>query len=360
MVIKTTVTLSSNKKYWQAFYYDSTGRRKAKSLGPKKELSKRQAKVMCDRLAADFQLNPGHAGQQKSWRLNDYIERYLHSRTDLDSSTLELHQLTTRYLLAFFSPNIRIDTITRAAASDWRTALAKGRLTKTSKPAEATVCLHVRNAKVIFNYAVKDDLLLFNPFDRLKGTSIEPDKNWRYVTLDELNKLLEACPNESWCLLLALCRLAGLRQGEALSLPWSAVDWEHRRLEVIAEKTGRRRHVPIEPGLYNMLLKAFSAASDRQKLIIPTDSIERSNLWRDFGVICKRAQLERWPDWCQVLRRNRETDWAQEFPQYAVSVWIGHDISVSAQYYLQIPEQLYNQASDANLLGTATNCHKKS
>ena len=47
----------------------------------------------------------------------------------------------------------------------------------------------------------------------------------------------------------------------------------------------------------------------------------------------------------QVLRRNCETDWAQQFPQYAVSAWMGHDIRVSASHYLQVPEQLYDQVA---------------
>ena len=59
MMVNTTVTLSSNGKYWQAFYYDVTGKRRAKSLGAKSKLSKRKAKVLCDRLAADLQVNPG-------------------------------------------------------------------------------------------------------------------------------------------------------------------------------------------------------------------------------------------------------------------------------------------------------------
>jgi integrase len=151
-----------------------------------------------------------------------------------------------------------------------------------------------------------------------------------------------------------LCRLAGLRQGEALNLLWSSIDWEKRRIEVIAEKTGRRRIVPIEHELYGLLLEAFSGASEGQKLVIPKNLLCLSNLWRDFGVICKRARLKRWAKWCQVLRKNCETDWAQKYPQYAVSVWIGHTIEVSARHYLQVPEELYDKVAAINKAKTAT------
>jgi integrase len=259
-----------------------------------------------------------------------------------------------KYLLDYFGPDILISSISRAVASDWRAALAKGELTKKPMPAEATICQHARNAKVIFNHAIRDDLVVYNPFDRLKGNTSEPDKKWRYITRDELHQLLKACPSISWRLLLALCRLAGLRQGEALSLMWLNIDWWARRLEIVAEKTGRRRVVPIEPELYSLLLEAFSAASEREELVIPRNSIRRANLWRDFGVICKRAGLQRWPKWCHVLRKNCETDWAQRFPQYVVSVWSGHSIEVSARHYLQVPEELYKKAAATNEAQTAT------
>lgn len=358
MTINTTVTLSSNGKYWQAFYHDGAGTRKAKSLGPKKKISKRQAKVMCDRFAAELHINPGHVGLCKTPRLGEYLDRYLASRTDLQPGTLELHKLTVRYLLAYFGSDIRIERINRAATTDWRAALARGELPTERQPAEATVCQHVRNGKVIFNHAVRDDFILFNPFDRLKGNAGQPDKNWKYVTREELNRLLDACSSLSWCVLLALCRLAGLRQGEALSLAWSAIDWETRRLEIIAKKTKRRRIVPIRPTLYSMLLEAFSTASEHEELAIPQHSISRSNVWRDFGVICRKAGLERWPDWCQVLRKNCETDWAQKYPQYVVSYWMGHDIKVSAQYYLQVPEQLYQEASASDPSEDGRKCPK--
>jgi len=88
------------------------------------------------------------------------------------------------------------------------------------------VCLHVRNAKTIFNHAVRDDLILLNPFGRLKSTAAEPDKDWKYVRLEELDKLLDACQNVGWKMLIALCRLAGLRRGGALQLLWSDINWE--------------------------------------------------------------------------------------------------------------------------------------
>ena len=214
--------------------------------------------------------------------------------------------------------------------------MATGQLTisgRIGSLAEAYICLHVRNAKTILAQAVKQNLILFNPFDRLKGTAPEPDKDWHYVSREELRLLLTACPSMSWQLLLTLCRFAGVRQTEALDLPWAGVDWEQHTLAIFAPKTGRHRVVPIDPELYSFLLRAYEEASEGQEMVIPVGSIGRSNLWRDFRRICRQANIEPWESWCQVLRRNCETDWAQEHLQYVVSTWIGHDITVSARHY---------------------------
>ena len=360
MSAKSTVVLSSNGKYWQAFYYDTTGKRRAKSLGSKKELSKRQAKVKCDRLAAKLTLNPGIANSGRPTNLGVFIQRYLNSRTDLRKSTLELHRLTGDYLREFFGEDIYIDRIDRAKASNWRAALAQGELsfhrTKTTM-AESSVCIHIRNAKTMLNYAVRDDLILFNPFDRLKGNAAEPDKDWKYISLEELDKLLDTCPNMGWKMLIALCRLAGLRRGEALELTWSDIDWQKHCFIVIAQKTGRRRVVPIEPKLYQLLLDVFEQAQENENRICP---VSRHGLWRNFQVYRKRAGLEKWKDAFKVMRRNCETDWAQKYPQYAVSAWIGHNIQVSARHYLQIPQELYDKVAATNLAPTATKTATKS
>ena len=136
-----------------------------------------------------------------------------------------------------------------------------------------------------------------------------------------------------------------------MGLTWAAVDWHERRLVGIAQKTGRRRVIPIQPRLYELLLHAFEQSEEGEERICP---ISRHGLWRNFQAIRRRAGLDKWKDAFQVMRRNCETDWAQEYPQYAVSSWIGHDISVSARHYLQVPQELYDKVAGAKPTRTAT------
>jgi len=190
----------------------------------------------------------------------------------------------------------------------------------------------------------------------IKGNAAEPDKDWKYVSLEELDKLLDACPDMGWKMLIALCRLAGLRRGEAMRLRWADINWEEHHFPVIAEKTGHHRVIPIGPKLYQLLLEAFDQAEESEERVC---LISQHGLWRNFQIYRKRAGLKRWKDAFKVLRRNCETDWTQKYPQYAVSTWIGHNIQVSARHYLQIPAELYKKVATTNEAQTGTKQYDK-
>ena len=351
MGVRNTVTLGKSSGYWKVFYYDSIGKRHSKSLGSLSKLSKRQARVLCNRFAATLMANPGRADVGRAPRLSDFLERYLQQRTDLRASTKCLHEQTVKCLKGFFAVELRIDGITRKSAMDWRSALAASRLTRGRSLKEAPVCKHVRNAKTIFNTAVDQDLLDYNPFDRLKGTAPEPDKDWHYCPSDEFDKILKVCAHDGWRAFLGLCRLAGLRSGEALSLRWQSVDWENHRLTIVAKKTGRQRVVPVVPKLMSILLRAYQSVETGSDHVC--DRMAANNHRREFHRICRHAGIEPWSKWCHTLRKNCETDWAQQVPQYVVAVWMGHGIEVSARHYLQVPEQLYATAARTELHQTA-------
>lgn len=340
------VRLSSNTAYWQADWQDFSGKRRKKSLGAKAELSRRQAGKMAVRLQTELNKHPGLADTGTAPTLKEYLTNYLANRTDLSESGRYPFELTGRYLKTFFGGETRVDQITRQQTRDWRTALANGTFSEGRVMTEASVCRRCSDAKTIFKRALDDNLLSFNPFDKLKVRAPKPDKSWYYVTMDDLDKLLAACTSQGWKCLIALCRLAGLRRGEATSLPWSAVDWQQRRLTVYASKTekhgGNKRVVPIVPKLHAILLEAFE---HRRQDEIRVCDVSVHCLWRNFTVIRKWAGLSEWDDAFQVMRRNCETDWAQRFPQYAVSEWIGHDITVSAIHYLAVPVELFEKAS---------------
>lgn len=232
MARTVTVSLASNGQYWQAVYADpATGRRRKKGLGPKSELSRRQARKRCQVLANDLTRNPSLAAKAPS--LGAFVERYVAGRTDVKEATRYLYRLAGRYLAAYFGHGLRIDRITRAMARNWRTALKAGEIRLTAPTedgkgvvvrsrgamSETTACDTCKYAKAMFGQAVQDDLILYDPFDRLRSSAPEPAKNWHYLPLADFEKLIEACPGDGWKCMIALCRLAGLRRGRRRGFP---------------------------------------------------------------------------------------------------------------------------------------------
>lgn len=222
-------------------------------------------------------------------------------------------------------------------------------MSKTSREmGSVTVDMHIRNSRTIFNHAVNDDIILFNPFDRLSKT-VKAERAWHYVSGNEYEKLVDFAPNVNWQLLISLCRLAGLRRGEALNLEWSDVNWESNHIRIIAKeewqpKDKKSRRVPICPELQKLLLEAYDRAKPRQKRII--EGIAVVNLWRDFNVVRRRAGVDKYSKPFHTLRKSCITDWAASYPAHVVKAWAGHSsLETTDRYYLQVPEAEYERAA---------------
>ena len=345
--------------YYQLRWFGADGKRYSENLGRTTELSKRQAEKRRQAKELELHQKPGLRSPGRIPSLKDFLGTYIESRrTELAPGTVELHERTAKYLNGFLGEDRRLDQITRYDAREFKTALSKGELAKLNqrvfeKTSPRTVDQHVRNARTMFNRAVDDDLIMYNPFDRLAGGLPPVEKDWYYVSMDELAKLIVACPNQAWRTLLALCRLAGLRQGEALSLRWTDVDWKRNRLTVWAQKTKRRRVVPIAPELLPILRDARRIAPEGEPLLV--HGLVAQNVWRDFGVIRKRAGLAKYAKWCHTLRKNRENDWmAAGFPFHVVVEWMGHSDEVARQHYLRVNEADINAASQRMIAGDLT------
>jgi integrase len=147
-----------------------------------------------------------------------------------------------------------------------------------------------------------------------------------------------------------LCRWAGLRRGEALSLRWADVDWQGNRLRVNAEveretTKRRRRTAPIEParcpsGLYALLRAAFEAAPAGSVRVC--EGLSENNVRRSALAILRRSSVGAYAKPFHTLRKCCETDWAQGYPQHVVCEWLGHGLAVSQAHYLRVPVELYD------------------
>ena len=165
-------------------------------------------------------------------------------------------------------------------------------------------------AKQFFRAAVRHKLISENPFGDMKCSIVENRERDRFITRQEAQAVLDACPDAQWRLLFALSRFGGLRcPSEHLGLRWGDVDWERSRITVHSAR--RRPHrarpsrmIPLFPEL-PPTWKPFGSRPSRAAVYIITRYREQNaNLRTQLERIIRKAGLEPWPKLFQNLRAD--------------------------------------------------------
>ena len=286
--------------------------------------------------------------------LGDFLDGYLNSRDDLKPGSKLVYGHTRRCLVEFFGADKSLRTITEDDAKAWRKYLVEQELS------EATVCKRCQNAKVFFGVAVKKKLVPSNPFSELESGSKANASRQRFISREDAQKVLDACPDAEWRLIFALARFGGLRTpSETLLLTWGDVDWQRRRIRITSPKTEHHegkgsRTIPLFPELREPLMEVFELAMSRAdgvKTVRDSDPVivryrrANANLRTQLQRILKRAGVESWPRLLQNLRSTRETELAGEYPLHVVTYWIGNTARIAAKHYLQVPDEVYAKAT---------------
>ena len=136
-----------------------------------------------------------------------YAESFKVKVEDLVAASIHHHaprDETREKLLAFYDAELALRGITAQLVVEGRQFLKAGGIS------EAAIKTHCGNAKTIFNEAVRRRLIECNPFASLPSEAT-PNKHSRYVTPEEIARVIDACPDLEWKLLFGPARYAGLR-----------------------------------------------------------------------------------------------------------------------------------------------------
>ena len=164
----------------------------------------------------------------------------------------------------------------------------------------------------------------------VKAASQVNKKREYYVTREEIEKIIAACPDAEWRLIVALARYGGLRTpSETFALTWHGVDWERGRIRIESPKTACHegkdsREIPMFPELRPYLEAVFDQAETGTVFVISKHRLGSMNLRTQLERIMARAGVAGWPRLFQNMRASRETELAQEYPLHVVTAWIGN------------------------------------
>ena len=292
------------------------------------------------------------------------------TRAVVKAGTAAAYKQTLDSLLTFYGAEKPITAITVESADEWRAWVATDREGKSSRTtkrtttdnrlAPATVAKRVNVARCLFGRAVRWEWLTKNPFGILRAGSQANPARSHYVGLETIDAVLEACPNLQWRMVVALCRLAGLRcPSEVGALTWGDVNWEKGRLVVRSPKTEHHggehavRVVPIVPDLRAMLDEAFHRPDADPLFVVPMAAQRGAgaNLRTTLEKVILRAGCKPWPRLFQNLRSSCVTDWVQRYPAHEAAAWAGHSPAVAAEHYLMGRDHHFADAVAGGLQG---------
>jgi integrase len=245
---------------------------------------------MYERLAA-----VGLVAERSSVNLGAFLDAYIEERRDVKPGTISIYGHVKGNLTDFFGANKPLREITPGEADQWRLYLVGLGL------ADNTVRRRCGVAKQFLGVAVKRKLVSFNAFEELKSATHGNPERFYFVTQAEAQKVLDACPDAQWRLLIALSRYGGLRcPSEHLSLTWDDINWEKGRMLVRSPKTAHHaghdsRLVPLFPELLPYLQEVFDQAEPGTEYVITRYRQTNCNLRTQLQRIITKAGLKAWP-----------------------------------------------------------------
>jgi len=312
--------------------------------------------------------------------LAPFLDSYLAKQQDKKPSTIVCLTQCRNDLVAYFGVDKQLADVTEGDAEDWRQWLRQKRVahpgrkkaptarqSKAShrdrnKPKqepkrlqENTIRRRCGRARQLFQAAVRHRLIDRNPFSELRGVSVLANKSRDYfVTREESEAVIKACPDNQWKLLFALSRYGGLRcPSEHLELRWSDIDWKHGRMLVRSPKTEHHqgkehREIPLFPELRPHLKAVHQELPVGTPLSAPVITRYRdvnANLRTQLLRIMDGAGVKAWPKLFQNLRASRATELAQQHPGHVAAAWLGHSTAVAQRHYWQVTDEDFDRAN---------------
>ena len=328
---KTGLTLDSQTADWIA-----------KKVGPE----------LYDKLS-----NAGLIEPREASTLGMFLKGYLLRRANVKPATMRKWQSAVNHLIEHLGENRDLRSINAGHADEFRSFLYS------QSQAENTVRRYCGLAKQFFRAAQRRKLIDDNPFSDQVAAVTGNAAKFHFITRDDTAKLLKACLDHQWKMIVALTRFGGLRcPSEVLALKWEDINWLEKRFTVTSSKTehhegGASRVVPLFPELAEILNEGYELEFQRLNEHLPgkagvvcgpvitryRDSMQ--NLRSTFLKLIRRAGLQPWPKLFQNLRSTRETELAETFPLQAVTAWIGNSQLVAAKHYLQLRDEHFDRAS---------------
>ena len=163
------------------------------------------------------------------------------------------------------------------------TTSCKRRVSKASVNRELACLRHM------LTKAVEWGMMGQNPFQKVKLFKVEA-REIRMLSSYEEKRLLSCMADHLKPIVVAALQ-TGMRKREILDLTWDRVDFESERITLVKTKSGKKRGVPMNQTLTEMLegLRLFA----RSRYVFPDDSgMPYGDIKKGFAAAVRRARIQ--------------------------------------------------------------------
>jgi len=335
---------------YQIDYFDPNGKRVRRSFAKKKdaeaELGKRVSLIAENR----------YLDVKKDYKttFKEILEKYEENFKN-QASFSKYKKFCLENFKEYFGEDTLLANIRYMDLETYRNQLRQ-KLTKDGKiRTDASVnremaCLHHLCTK-----AVEWEMIERSPFDRGKSLLLkENNQRIRYLTEDEIDKLIEECKSRKHLYRIVICALnTGMRKGEILNLKWSQIRNGFIYLE--KTKTKEKREIPINDDVNQIFMEIRKEEGLTSKYVFTYAKRSISRIDRAFNGALNRAGIEdfkfhdlRHTFASHVIMKGGDLKDVQEL--------LGHKTMTMTLRYAHLSQEHKKKA--VNLLNGLTNCVK--
>lgn len=228
--------------------------------------------------AAQLGLRAPKPVERAAMTFGQAIEKYIGVKESEGKRSIRDDRQNLARLRAAFGKDTPLEAITASLVSDYK--VARMRTTVKSGESErpigpATLNRELASLRHLLRLAL-EEWQVVSTLPRIKLLK-EPEGRLRFLSEDEIARLLEACRgslNKQLATIVTVAVNTGMRLGELMCLRWEDVDFSRGVLLLERTKSGRRREIPMNDAV-DAALNALSG-----------DKVE--------GPVFRKASGERW------------------------------------------------------------------
>src|SRR5262245_27090704 len=236
-------------------------------------------------------IQSGDIAQRPEISFDALTRRYLQYKTDQGKRSMkEDTRILLRRLLPYFGPTLPLRHLTEERIAQYE-ADRIGQVSPYTVCNELSVLRHALHLAKKWGYLDREPAIEFPK---------KPEGRKRYLSEEELLRLLEACATSGNPYLLAIVVLAvntGMRKREILTLTWEVVDLTsdfglNARAELHQTKNGKPRGVPLNRVCVDVLTELAPLPAQRVgPLFKNRDGVAWGQMRTAFESACKRAGI---------------------------------------------------------------------